>query len=321
MRRKKGEVSDRKVLSASFRTGVIALVFLVLGYQVALFVHKAAVTKIISNRDDPDTVYIIDRAQAARLVADGAGNETGAGSEMDTEWSGTGGPGQDSGGNVVVRRYATHSDNAKTVREQYPRRTVETFRFNPNTVSVEDLQRLGFSPRQAESIDNYRKKGGRFRRKSDFAKSYVVDDTVYERLKPFIDIPLVNLNTADSAALDDLPGIGGYFASKIIQHRQELGGYSSKEQLMDIYHFDVEKFNGLKDLVYVPASSVRPFRLWTLPADSLKMHPYIRNWQTAHAIVLYRENNPREAWTVDALAEAGIISQDQAVKLKRLKLE
>lgn len=318
MRRKNNEVSDRKVLSASFRTGVIALVFLVLGYQVALFVHKAAVTKIISNRDDPDTVYIIDRAQAARLVSkDGTGNDTD--SESNTGGAGTIGP--DSAGNIVVRRYATHSDNVQTVREQYPRKTVETFRFNPNTVSVEDLQRLGFSPRQAESIDNYRKKGGRFRRKSDFAKSYVVDDTVYERLKPFIDIPLVNLNTADSAALDDLPGIGGYFATKIIQHRQELGGYSSKEQLMDIYHFDAEKFNGLKDLVYVPSSSVKPFRIWTLPADSLKMHPYIRNWQTAHAIVLYRENNPREAWTVDALAEAGIITQDQAVKLKRLKLE
>lgn len=318
MRRKNNEVSDRKVLSASFRTGVIALVFLVLGYQVALFVHKAAVTKIISNRDDPDTVYIIDRAQAVRLASkDGTGNDTDSGSN--TDGAGTIGP--DSAGNIVVRRYATHSDNVQTVREQYPRRTVETFRFNPNTVSVEDLQRLGFSPRQAESIDNYRKKGGRFRRKSDFAKSYVVDDTVYERLKPFIDIPLVNLNTADSAALDDLPGIGGYFATKIIQHRQELGGYSSKEQLMDIYHFDAEKFNGLKDLVYVPASTVKPFKIWTLPADSLKMHPYIRNWQTAHAIVLYRENNPREAWTVDALAEAGIITQDQAVKLKRLKLE
>ena len=320
MRRKNNEVSDRKVLSASFRTGVIALVFLVLGYQVALFVHKAAVTKIISNRDDPDTVYIIDRAQAARLVSkDGTGNDTD--SESNTGGAGTTEHERDSAGNIVVRRYATHSDNVQTVREQYPRKTVETFRFNPNTVSVEDLQRLGFSPRQAESIDNYRKKGGRFRRKSDFAKSYVVDDTVYERLKPFIDIPLVNLNTADSAALDDLPGIGGYFATKIIQHRQELGGYSSKEQLMDIYHFDAEKFNGLKDLVYVPSSSVKPFRIWTLPADSLKMHPYIRNWQTAHAIVLYRENNPREAWTVDALAEAGIITQDQAVKLKRLKLE
>jgi DNA uptake protein ComE-like DNA-binding protein len=50
----------------------------------------------------------------------------------------------------------------------------------------------------------------------------------------------VDLNLADSAAFDALPGIGGWFASKMIEHRKALGGYSYKEQLMDIYRFDQE---------------------------------------------------------------------------------
>ena len=45
-------------LSESFVVGVIALVFLIVGYQTALFVYRASVMKIVSNRDDPDTVYI-----------------------------------------------------------------------------------------------------------------------------------------------------------------------------------------------------------------------------------------------------------------------
>lgn len=34
------------------------MVFLIIGYQTALFVHQAAVMKIAANRDEPDTVYV-----------------------------------------------------------------------------------------------------------------------------------------------------------------------------------------------------------------------------------------------------------------------
>ena len=60
---------------------------------------------------------------------------------------------------VTERRYGSHSPRAESVRENLPRKRVESFRFDPNTVSVEDLCRLGFTPKQAQSIDNYRKKG------------------------------------------------------------------------------------------------------------------------------------------------------------------
>ena len=49
------------------------------------------------------------------------------------------------------------------------------FKFNPNTISLDSLQLLGFTPKQAQSILNYRAKGGVFRKKGDFAKLYVVD--------------------------------------------------------------------------------------------------------------------------------------------------
>ena len=219
----------------------------------------------------------------------------------------------------TTRRNAVHAPLAERIREEKPRRQVESFRFDPNTVSVEDLQRLGFSPKQAASIDNYRSKGGRFRRKEDFAKSYVVADSVYRRLEAYIDIPLLDINRADSAAFDALPGIGGYFAAKMVAYRRQLGGYSCKEQLMEIYHFDRERFDGLKELICVGEAPA--FRLWTLPADSLRLHPHIRSWQTARAIVLYRENNAKEALTLAGLREAGILSEEQAEGLGRCRIE
>lgn len=286
---------DESKFSTSFVTGVIAMTFLIIGYQTALFMHRAAVTKIAADRDSPDTVYVIKEAVSADVP--------------------------DSMGMKTVHRSSGHSPRAQAVRNCMPRRKVESFRFNPNTATEEELCRLGFTPKQAQSIINYRNKGGRFRRPEDFAKSYVVSDSIFRRLKPYIDIPLVDLNQADSAAFDALPGIGGWFASKMIEHRKALGGYSYKEQLMDIYRFNQEKFDGLSDLITVSDEYVTPYPLWSLPADSLRLHPYIRNIETARAIVLFRENNPPEKHTVEDLANAFILPEEDALRLSRCRIK
>ena len=134
---------------------------------------------------------------------------------------------------------------------KYARRSVESFPFDPNSASLEDLQRLGFSQKQAQSIINYRNAGGRFHRPSDFAKSFVVADSVFRRLEPFITIPLLDINAADSAAFDQLPGIGPYYASKMVEYRKELEGYDFPEQLLDIWNFGQERLDGLIDLIEV----------------------------------------------------------------------
>ena len=305
--------------SGVFKTGAIALAFLIVGYQVALFVQRAAQNRVVANRDRPDTVFVVDRALAEKVL--GGGKAAKPGSQPSSSAPGETPAGTAPGisdGAVLIRRSSSHSPEAEAVyRNAVPRR-VESFRFNPNTASLEDFVRLGFSEKQAQSILNYREKGGKFRRKSDFAKSFVVADSVYKRLEPFIDIPKTDINKADSAAFDALPGIGGWTAAKMVEYRAQLHGYSCPEQLMEIRHFDRERYDGLKDLV--TCSPVPPYPFWSLPADSLRLHPHIRSWQTARAIVFYREHNPPELWTVDGLAAAGILSEEQVEKLKKCKL-
>lgn len=286
-------------VSESYVIGIVGLVFLVIGYQTALFIHHAAITRIEANRDSPDTIFIY-------LPSD----TTSAKSSSSVD------------GHPIreVRKSAIHSPRVEAIRKNLPR-PVESFTFNPNTASVVDLCRLGFSPKQAQSIDNYRQKGGRFRRKEDFAKSFVVTDSVYKRLEKYIDIPLLDLNLADSAAFDDLPGIGGWFASKMVGYRTELGGYSYKEQLMDIYRFDREKYDALSDLITVSSEHITPYPLWRLPADSLMRHPYIQNYETARGIVMYRETTTPSQWTVENLSKAGILSNESAIKLARCMIE
>ena len=294
MEGRKGTEKGSSRLGTSFATGAIALVFLIIGYQTAVFIHHAAVMKILADRDSPDTVFVEVPRSGGDAVIGYSGNPHAGGRSY--------------------RKPSAHHPKVVRERELNTERGRESFRFDPNTVSVEDLQRLGFSLRQAQSIDNYRKKGGRFRRRSDFAKSYVVADSVYKRLEPFIDIPKIDLNRADSADFETLPGIGGWFASRMVEYRSRLGGYSYKEQLMDIRNFDREKYEGLEDLVTVDPAFVRPYRLWSLPEDSLRLHPYIGRY-AAHGIVLFRENNPREKWTVEELEKAGVLRMEDAGKL------
>lgn len=44
----------------------------------------------------------------------------------------------------------------------------------------------------------------------------------------------VNLNLADSAALEELPGVGPVTAASIIEWREQHGGFRSVEQLIDV---------------------------------------------------------------------------------------
>ena len=294
--------NEDKRPSESFILGVVALVFLIIGYQTAMFVYKAAVTKIAANRDEPDTVYVYEQRVC---------------SVKDTETEGMSFAGSSDAMvapvRKTVRKNAGHTPRAEAVRQNLPRKKVESFRFDPNTATEDELCRLGFSPKQAQSIINYRQKGGRFRRKSDFADSYVVSDSIYRRLEPYIDIPLLDLNLADSA----LPGVGGWFASKMVEYRQQLKGYSHKEQLMEIWKFDRQKYDALEDLVTVAPEHITPYPLWTYPADSLHRHPYIRNYESARAIVLYRENTSPDQWSVEKLSAAGILSESAAEKLSK----
>ena len=298
------EDKKRKGLSASFVTGAVALVFLIVGYQVALFLNRTAISKILADRSSPDTVYIAytiegnvqtAKEQAAPWtgsVADGK-RTTGNGTVRNgDERNGTDGNKTSKNGNDGTRsgrqvankdirivsnapRYRIDQNTGERTRPA-KRRPVENFMFNPNTASHDDFQRLGFSEKQASALVNYRNKGGIFRRKSDFAKSFVVADSVYRRLEPYIDIPLLDLNTADSAA----------------------------------------KYDALHDLVTVDISTSTPYPLWSLPEDSLAKHPYI-GWHAAHGISVYKSANPVEKWTMGGIIEAGILDPGMGDKLAR----
>lgn len=61
----------------------------------------------------------------------------------------------------------------------------------------------------------------------------------------------VNLNTADAAALQTLSGIGEAKAQAILAYREEHGGFSSVEELMNVPGIKENTFSNIKDKIAV----------------------------------------------------------------------
>jgi len=62
---------------------------------------------------------------------------------------------------------------------------------------------------------------------------------------------LVNLNTADAAALETLPRVGPALAARIIDWREANGRFVTVEDLLNVSGIGTKTFDGLKDLVIV----------------------------------------------------------------------
>ena len=223
---------------------------------------------------------------------------------------------------------------------------VERFTFDPNTADSTQLLRLGLQPWQVRNIYKYRAAGGIYRQPIDFAKLYGLTIKQYRELEPYIRISSdylpastlvkdrpaysqkspkdtaeykpttkikptehIVLNTADSATLITIPGIGPYYARRIVQYGHRLGGYVSIEQLDEIDDFPVEA----KQYLVINNPSPKKLNINQLSLNELKRHPYI-NFYMAKAITDYR----RLHGTIKSLNELRLIKDFTPEAIKRL---
>jgi competence protein ComEA len=175
------------------------------------------------------------------------------------------------------------------------------FPFNPNNLTIEQWKLLGLSEHQANIIEHYVTKGGRFYRKEDVKKIYAITAADYTRLEPYINIAeeeyiavkkarpgeVIELNSADSAKMTMVRGIGASFAVRIIRYRNRLGGFYNKEQLKEIYGVDSAKYKEIKEEVSVNPEKVKKIDINTISFDQLRIFPYL-GYKQVNAIIQYR---------------------------------
>lgn len=82
----------------------------------------------------------------------------------------------------------------------------------------------------------------------------------------------MDINTADSAQLCRVPGIGPYFARQIIKYRRQLGGYVATEQLLQIENFPAD---AIAWLVISDTVGLQRLNVNKLSTRKLMKHPYM----------------------------------------------
>jgi len=191
------------------------------------------------------------------------------------------------------------------------------FYFDPNTLDAEGWRRLGIRERTIEGIGKYLSKGGRFRDAASLRKIWGLSDEEKERLIPYVRIAeggsaeksysgnyqpyekkvyekkavqAVDINSGDSAAFVDLPGIGPGFAGRILKFRNKLGGFYKVEQIGETFGLPDSVFQKIKPFLKVSGDNIHKININTATNDELKAHPYIR-WQLAKVITEYKKQH------------------------------
>ena len=61
----------------------------------------------------------------------------------------------------------------------------------------------------------------------------------------------ININEAGAEELAELPGIGEVIAGRIVEYREEYGGFESVEEIMEVKGIGEGRFEGIKGLITV----------------------------------------------------------------------
>lgn len=182
------------------------------------------------------------------------------------------------------------------------------FRFDPNSIGVEEWMELGLTEKTASVIVNYRIKGGRFRTADDLEMIYSIPKEALPVLRPYVQINpsnnlrgvpgkpevLVYLNRSLAADWEQLPGIGPVLARRIEAFRTRLGGFHSVSQVAETFGLPDSTFQKIRNRIKEDHVPLKRIALNEVSEDSLGAHPYIKR-TLAKRIIAWRNQHGRIA--------------------------
>lgn len=249
--------------------------------------------------------------------------------------------------NDSLKIFATEMREADSVRKSKRMHVRSTlFPFDPNHADSVTLVRVGLRPWQVRNLMRYRAKGGYWRSPNDFARLYGLSQEEFERLRPYIRIvprnesrmhgekrkagehpyrrdtlrypkiekfpegTVVDLNTADTTLLKQVPGIGTYTARKIVRYREALGGFISVAQLNEIEDLPSELLHWFS----VDETPPRRIPLNHANFKQINRHPYISYEQTIVIVNHIRKFGPVHSWR-----DLSLYKEFEGVDFKKLE--
>jgi DNA uptake protein ComE-like DNA-binding protein len=150
-----------------------------------------------------------------------------------------------------------------------------------------------------------------------FSKKKKASDTLRQKTTtqyPERERVVVELNSADSALLTTLDGVGPYFASRMIKYRELLGGFHSKEQLMEVKGMDTARYDIISDWVTADTCMIRKMDINRVTFKEMLRHPYFE-YNLVKAIFQKRDKIKRFD-SIGQLKELDIVYDDLYLKIR-----
>lgn len=190
------------------------------------------------------------------------------------------------------------------------KKQLQPFAFDPNTIDKDGLMAMGLSEKTADSWLRFREKGGKFRKPEDIQKLFALRETDAALLLPYVQIAevsrpvnqsqekevvpakkvMVELNSADSLLLLQVPGIGPTFASRLLKARARWGGWHSTAQLSSVYGVDSQRLASWLPHIYLDVDKINKLHINTDSLAVLGRHPLI-GYGLAKRITAYRQQH------------------------------
>jgi DNA uptake protein ComE-like DNA-binding protein len=190
-------------------------------------------------------------------------------------------------------------------------------KFHIDTVGVDYLRLIGFSTRQAEALIEYRKRGGGIFSMNELRDCYAVSEEMADSLSHFVILSvkdplkgLIEINSADSATLRKVRGIGAKSVVAIMQYRKLLGGFARKEQISELKCVTSDNFLKISEQIYCDSCKISKIDINFAPASDFEAHPYM----SRRAIKLILETRESKGgWnSIEEMQEDKIFTEEQA---------
>ena len=220
----------------------------------------------------------------------------------------------------IGRKYAIAPEEYRTGRILPEPLPPQPFRID--TVSVRYLRAIGaLSKRQAEAFVRWRDLSGIYDME-ELRDCYVVSDSVAAALEPYVIFPErkarpieepIELNTADSATLRSVNGIGPRTVVSILNYRERLGGFLRAEQLAEVPGVTERNYEKILKQIYCDSCKIRKIDINFASPKVLGKHPYIAP-QALRKLLKARQL--KGGWsTAEELVEENIMTRKEAARL------
>lgn len=149
--------------------------------------------------------------------------------------------------------------------------------------------------KKEDSVYKSRRQGGvTYRKPARYIPRDTLLPTLYtQQAPPKRKQPLtVELNRADTTALQLLHGIGPAYARRIVAYRDRLGGFVADSQLLEVYGFTPELLAHLRPYLRIDTADRRRLAINSASLKELSRHPYLEYYQ-ARDIVNLRARGQR----------------------------